>query len=104
MASKKRRSYRGTPEQHASDARLYSRNLKRRITETREFLRDGNCFSALNSLAFAHRDSGLQSDAFDYAPRSAAATRRGRRGRAGSVSSLIGLKRDFFEKCVKRSR
>jgi hypothetical protein len=103
MASK-RKSYRGTPEKHAQDARIYTRNLKMRIKDTRAFLRDGNCFAALDALSFAHRDSGLQTDAFDYAPRSAAATRRGRRGREGSVSSLIRLKRDFYEKCVKRSR
>jgi hypothetical protein len=104
MASKKRRSYRGTPEQHAADAALYTRNLRRGIKETRQFLRNGNCYAALNALSFAHRDSGLQSDAFDYAPRSAANKRTGRRSRGGSVSSLIALKRDFFEKCVKRSR
>lgn len=104
MASKRRKSYRGTEGQHRADATLYTRKLRQGIKDTRQYLRDGNCYAALNALAFAHRDSGLQSDAFDYVSRSRAAERRGRRGREGSVSSLIRLKRDFFEKCVKRSR
>ena len=99
----RRRSYRGTPEQHAEDAKWHTRLLRGGIKATRQYLRDGDCANALRALTAAHRESGAQRDAFKYAPRSKAAQRYSPlpRRSEGSLSLIFRLNRDFIQKCMK---
>lgn len=66
MASKKRRAYSGTPEQHLSDAAHYTKKARYFVKETLARANAGKCSLSLESFEAAAKSLGVSSASKAY--------------------------------------
>lgn len=102
--AKRRKQYRGTPEQHAGRARETAVALRQELKQARRSLAAGRCAGALHKLRIAEWFAG------SFAADTANDVRRGRivggrvRGGIRGMAlnrALSGTWTRFFSKCVK---
>lgn len=102
MASKKRRSYRGTPAEHAKDAAYFTRQLRVRAKKTVAQAKAGNCGIALMDFERLAEAAGIAtaSKAYSHARREGGADRLTTRS---AVRNAVGRAREAVAVCYEQT-
>lgn len=95
--AKRRKSYRGTPQQHTKDASLALEIMRRAASNARKAADQGNCQSAMSHLTQASAEYGIYAYAKGYTTR----TKRYPRNQpaSGVVKTLTRTERHVAKKC-----
>lgn len=99
----RRKSYRGTSDQHRQDAGVFTGLMRSELRKFDQALRGGKCAAAMAHLAQAHFEAGRKNDALRYTvPVKAAVAKRkeARIEQSGTVTKLLNAKRRFAQKCL----
>jgi hypothetical protein len=94
MASKRRRSYRGTPAQHRSSAARELISVRRAISASNDYIRAGKCPTALDFLIVAENSWGAWEANRGYA-------KKGGMDRPGKSYSPIALRLIRLKQALK---
>jgi hypothetical protein len=95
MASKRRKSYSGTPREHAQDARYHAKEIRGFVKRARFELKAGRCERAAEDLVRLATREGQYTDARYYGAKNRFQTRY------NMHKTVDSLTRRFIQKCVR---